>query len=268
MLSGQIRDQAHFADLLTAHKNHTTQSCFMLKYFYCSIRDTSHLEEFRPVHSVKSGYLGEVAEMKRSCKLLSICILLILFHSTLSTTGPPGPAAIAADPTYPATTMTESASDNTTLVSSVLSAAGAPASSRNFRGNGSLGQSTPIGVSQHPGRVLSAGFWYGWWRLFDPSGISAPPELINLLMQNHPNPFNPQTTIRFVVAEEGPVALEIFDLRGLRLRVLIQELRSAGNHEVYWDGMDGAGRSVPSGTYFYRLKVGDFCTTNKMLLLK
>ena len=189
--------------------------------------------------------------MKRTFGFLLVCILLILLLPALSTA-----------------TTAKAETDATTLESSVLSAAGSPATSRNFRGNGTLGQPTPIGVSQRPGQVLSAGFWYSWWRLLDPSGVSTPPGLINLLMQNHPNPFNPRTMIRFVVAEESPVALEIFDLRGQRIRALVNERRPAGNHEVYWDGMDGAGRSVPSGTYFYRLTVGDFRTTNKMLLLK
>ena len=165
-------------------------------------------------------------------------------------------------------TIEKAAGDGVTLESSVLSAAGAPTSSRNFQGNGTLGQPTPIGLSQRPAMTLSAGFWYGWRRMFDPSDVPLPPDLVNLLMQNNPNPFNPQTTIRFVVAQQSPVKLEVFDLRGRLVRVLIQENQPAGDYKVHWDGTDHAGHSVPSGTYFYRLQIGDFSATNKMLLLK
>ena len=194
--------------------------------------------------------------MRRTRGLLAITALLILF--ALTNTGPPGSPAEAQTST----------SNNKVLRSSVLSAAGSPATSRSFRGNGSLGQSTPIGVGQGTDRIIYAGFWYGRLRFLDPSGVSEVPGLINQLMQNHPNPFNPQTEIRFVAAEDSPVTLEVFDLRGTRIRVLVQGRMPAGNHQVQWDGTDDSGRRVSSGTYFYRLQVGDFEASNKMLLLK
>jgi FlgD Ig-like domain len=189
--------------------------------------------------------------MKRNFDFLPARVLLVLIPIVFSTADLLGAAAFA-----------------NTHESGVLSAAGAPASSRNFRGNGTLGQSTPIGVNQHPDRTLSAGFWYGWWRLSDPSDVPIPRDLVNLLMQNHPNPFNPQTTIRFVVAQRSPVDLELFDLRGRLIKVLIRGSQPAGNYQVFWDGTDSADRPVPSGTYFYRLRIGDFTATKKMLLLK
>jgi hypothetical protein len=91
------------------------------------------------------------------------------------------------------------------------------------------------------------------------------------LFQNHPNPFNPMTTIRFAVgAAQGDtkVRLTVFDARGHVVRELLNERRNAGEHEVIWDGRDGSGRQVGSGLYLYKLDVGGQVLVNKMLLLK
>ncbi len=91
------------------------------------------------------------------------------------------------------------------------------------------------------------------------------------LFQNHPNPFNPVTTIRFVVGQglaDVPVRLTVFDARGHVVRQLVNDRRSAGAHEVVWDGRDDAGRQAGSGLYLYRLNVGETVLVNKMLLLK
>ncbi|MBU8870959.1 MAG: T9SS type A sorting domain-containing protein [Gemmatimonadales bacterium] len=206
--------------------------------------------------------------MMRHCGLWPDFFLLTLFLIIFSLTNSPGSVAFASEPTDPDRAIQKAPGDGTTLESSVLSAAGAPASSRNFQGNGTLGQSTPIGICQDTDRTLSAGFWYGWLRLLDPSDVPEPLSLVNKLMQNYPNPFNPMTVIRFAVAKESTVDLKIFDLRGRQIRVLTQNIRPPGNYQVYWDGTDQAGLTVSSGTYFYRLQVGDFSETNKMLLLK
>ena len=198
--------------------------------------------------------------MKQSTGLISALPFLILILPQPSATGPPGPD--------PLTAPTGSASPHFRLTSSVISAAGAPTSSQNFFGNGSLGQSTPTGIAMDTGLALEAGFWYGWRRLMDPSEVPPVPALINRLLPNHPNPFNPRTTISFVVAEENLVALEVYNLRGLRLRTLVRDRRSAGLYEASWDGTDAAGQPLPSGVYFFRLQIGDFRATNKMMLLK
>ena len=65
------------------------------------------------------------------------------------------------------------------------------------------------------------------------------PSFANALRQNHPNPFNPQTTIRFELAEAGPVTLAVFDAAGRLVRTLI-----ADNGSAAWDGRDGDGRGV------------------------
>ncbi len=88
------------------------------------------------------------------------------------------------------------------------------------------------------------------------------------LYANWPNPFNPLTTISFDLPHAEHVMLEILNVKGQRVRVLVDEARSTGHHEVSWNGTDQAGRRVASGTYLYVLKAGDFRQTARMILLK
>ena len=83
-----------------------------------------------------------------------------------------------------------------------------------------------------------------------------------------PNPFNPSTTISYAVPHAGPVTLRIFDVAGRRVRTLHDGAQRAGYHTVVWDGRDGAGRGVASGTYYYRLDGDGFVATRKMTLVK
>lgn len=95
------------------------------------------------------------------------------------------------------------------------------------------------------------------------------PLLTTSLEQNTPNPFNPSTTIKFTLAESGPVTLTVFNLLGQEVRQLIlKNWMTAGVHKVVWDGKDRQGRSVSSGFYIYRLRAGDFETAQRMLMLK
>ncbi len=88
------------------------------------------------------------------------------------------------------------------------------------------------------------------------------------LAQNVPNPFNPVTTVRFGLPVSSPVSLRIYDTAGRLVRVLIDGHREAGHHEMTWDGLDGSGRPVASGVYFYRLAIGTFVEDRKMVLLR
>jgi hypothetical protein len=83
------------------------------------------------------------------------------------------------------------------------------------------------------------------------------------LHANFPNPFNPTTQIRFDLPAAGNVQLDIYNVLGQNIAVLVDGYREAGTHTVTWD----AGRHA-SGLYLYRLRVGQFCETWKMLLLK
>ena len=88
------------------------------------------------------------------------------------------------------------------------------------------------------------------------------------LHPNHPNPFNPSTTISFAIAARGRATLQIYDVRGARVRTLFDDMRDAGPASVTWDGRDDAGRVVSSGVYLYRLSAGGESRTRKMVLLK
>ena len=97
-----------------------------------------------------------------------------------------------------------------------------------------------------------------------------PTELAKVaLYQNYPNPFNPQTTISFSVAQTlSFVNLEIFNIKGQKVKTLIDEKLPAGTHQVVWDGKDDNNKSVSSGIYFYRINSGDFTDTKKCIILK
>ncbi|MEE9442210.1 MAG: T9SS type A sorting domain-containing protein [candidate division Zixibacteria bacterium] len=88
------------------------------------------------------------------------------------------------------------------------------------------------------------------------------------LAQNHPNPFNPFTTIDFSLPQAGDVKLEIFNLLGQRVRLLSDSHFPAGTHKIIWDGLTDAGRQSASGIYLYRLTSEEFQQTRKMMLLK
>ena len=89
-----------------------------------------------------------------------------------------------------------------------------------------------------------------------------------VLHQNHPNPFNPTTTISFSLSKEAWVNLSIFDVEGRLIRTLENKTLSGGFKEVEWDGKDWRGNPVSSGVYLYRLKVGKHVVARKMMLLK
>ena len=88
------------------------------------------------------------------------------------------------------------------------------------------------------------------------------------LEQNHPNPFNPSTTIRFSVPAPGRARLAIFDVTGREVAVLIDREIEAGEHTIQWNGTNSRGNSVSSGIYFYRLDCAGKSFTKKMLLLR
>jgi hypothetical protein len=98
--------------------------------------------------------------------------------------------------------------------------------------------------------------------------IEAPPAVTNL-HQNVPNPFNPTTKIRFDLARNGQVKLQVFNVAGHLVKTLVDAAMPAKRgHEVVWNGLDAAGNRVPSGVYFYQLVTDELTATKKMALLK
>jgi len=88
------------------------------------------------------------------------------------------------------------------------------------------------------------------------------------LVGNFPNPFNPETTVRFTLPNEESVVLEIFNVRGQRVRTLVNGYMNSGMHNIVWNGKDDSGREVGSGVYFYRLIAGDYQSVRRMILMK
>lgn len=88
------------------------------------------------------------------------------------------------------------------------------------------------------------------------------------LEQNHPNPFNPATTIRYHLPRDCDVSLEVFDVTGRRVAVLARGSRRAGDHSIVWDGKSAGGDPLSSGIYLYRLTAGKESISRKMLLMR
>ena len=93
------------------------------------------------------------------------------------------------------------------------------------------------------------------------------------LLRNYPNPFNPETWIPYQLAHAADVTLTIYNTKGTLVRRLDLGYQQAGYYTdrtraAYWDGRNHLGESVGSGVYFYQLRVGDYSTLRKMVILK
>ena len=93
------------------------------------------------------------------------------------------------------------------------------------------------------------------------------------LMQNFPNPFNPETWIPYYLAEAASVTVRIYNVKGELLRSINVGKQAAGAYTnrqraAYWDGKDNTGQSVASGIYFYQLLADDFSETRRMVVMK
>jgi len=94
------------------------------------------------------------------------------------------------------------------------------------------------------------------------------PVLATELQGNYPNPFNPETTIRYSVKETSPVTIEVYNLKGQLVRTLVNEVKTAGNYSVVWNGRDNHNQPVSSGVYFYKMNAGKYSSTKKMIMMK
>jgi hypothetical protein len=88
------------------------------------------------------------------------------------------------------------------------------------------------------------------------------------LRQNFPNPFNPETKIRFDLPEQAEVTVRIFNLLGEEVVTLKQEKMPAGTHTLSWDGRNKAGQVAPNGVYFLRVEADNKVATKKLLLVR
>ena len=96
----------------------------------------------------------------------------------------------------------------------------------------------------------------------------ATPALPLTLRQNHPHPFNPSTVIGYYLPRKCHARLEIYDVAGKRVAVLVNSLQDPGEHRIEWHGTNAAGTRVSSGVYFYLLTAGKETISKKMVLLR
>jgi Spy/CpxP family protein refolding chaperone len=138
----------------------------------------------------------------------------------------------------------------------------------------------PVGRGRGPcGEGMGRGRGPGACRMADAGGdraLAAPDDGLAagksgepaLGLGNHPNPFNPETTIQFQLPEPASVRLTVFDLQGAQVRSLELGRLEAGSHQTVWDGQDSQGRPAASGTYLYRLDLPGRSETGRMTLLR
>ena len=88
------------------------------------------------------------------------------------------------------------------------------------------------------------------------------------LKNNYPNTFNPSTSIKYILPNDGIVNLAVYDMMGKKIKTLINKFQKSGHKSVQWDATNHFGNKVPSGVYLYNIETGDFNQTKKMLLLK
>ena len=103
------------------------------------------------------------------------------------------------------------------------------------------------------------------------TGVELPGVLVNNLYQNHPNPFNRTTTIRYSIKRQGHVKLAVYNAAGQLVRTLVDKVQSpvAGGYSVVWDATNDSGLHAASGVYFYKLTApGGYQAVKKLVLLK
>ena len=94
------------------------------------------------------------------------------------------------------------------------------------------------------------------------------PVVATELHGNFPNPFNPETTIRYSVKEATPVSIDIYNVKGQLVKTLVNENKASGHYSVTWNGRDNNNLPVSSGVYFYKMFAGKYSSTRKMILMK
>ncbi len=87
-------------------------------------------------------------------------------------------------------------------------------------------------------------------------------------LANYPNPFNPSTIVSFTLKHESPVRIDIYDVRGRKVRTLADAFYDAGQHHVSWNGTNDRGQDVASGVYLLKLTTDDVNLMRKALLVK
>lgn len=190
--------------------------------------------------------------LRRGARAPTVACLLLVFvaGACLAGDSPPGERSIYQ------------------LRASVIGGAGGRSASANVQGSGTAAQSSPAGVSSAGGKILYAGFLKGV--ALAPSGVE--PILVDQvrdeLLRNSPNPFRQATWIAYTVARTAPVELRVYDAAGRCVRTLVDAETGPGMHRAAWNGRDDSGSQLASGIYFYRLSIGAYVSSRKMMLVR
>ncbi len=143
----------------------------------------------------------------------------------------------------------------------VIAGGGGGGSGGNYELRGTVGQAcigNTLGAFEH-----DIGFWY----IIYPVATAVADDFllprVHELSQNHPNPFNPVTTISYAVPSASHVILRLYDIRGRETARLVDEM-----HEPGYYSLELNGSAMSSGVYFYRMRAGDYLETRKLVLLK
>ncbi len=110
--------------------------------------------------------------------------------------------------------------------------------------------------------------YLAWEGYADTSDDEVIPEIASLALSNHPNPFNPTTTISFSIPTDDKVVLKVYNIKGQLVKTLVNDHLEAGTHKAVWNGDNQSGKNVSSGIYLYRLESCGKSKAQKMLLLK
>ena len=102
----------------------------------------------------------------------------------------------------------------------------------------------------------------------DEEGGAPPVNFVTRLENAYPNPFNPNTNIRYQLKDAGDVKIDIFNARGQLVRSFSRSHDAAGYYQINWDGRDSSGKAVSSGVYQYKMTSGKYHSTKKMVLKK
>lgn len=131
-----------------------------------------------------------------------------------------------------------------------------------------------IQLTYNPGRATEGTIYFDDLRLLRKTsvGVDEPtPTLPSAfaLYQNFPNPFNPETTIRYQIPGGWQhVVLTVYDMTGKIVKTLVDVEQAAGDYTIHWDGKNADGKPVASGTYLYKIAAGEFVQTKRMTLVR
>ncbi len=142
------------------------------------------------------------------------------------------------------------------------------AGSGSYRLSSSVGQAV-AGKAEGAHYVMYAGFWNpAILTVGLEEGIVRVTPKVHSITQNYPNPFYRSTQIRYAIPRSERVKVEVFNVTGQSVRVLVDQEETLGYKVVSWDGRDEDGLNLGCGVYFYRMTTPEFQATKKMLLLR